>query len=350
MPKIISVGTSAPPFKYRQEEIREAALEHFQLGLRETRRLISVFDHVGVSQRCFCVPLEWFRRSHPFGEKNNLYIRWAEELSVQAISRCLERVGAAPGDIDQLVFVSTSGMSTPSIDAKLINRMGFRPDVLRTPIFGLGCAGGAGGIARAAEFARARPRQRILLVSVEISSLTFQPGDFTKSNLVASALFADGAASVLIEGDEGGADGLEILAHQSVLWRNTLEVMGWDFTESGLRVIFAKSIPSLLKKHLRQDLQQFLEAHEIELSQLSRFAVHPGGAKVLESFQESLDLGKADLDASRLILDRCGNMSSPTVLFILEEQLQRREFRPEELGVCAAFGPGFSAELVLLKG
>ena len=349
MPRIVSVGVAVPPHAVTQAALREVARGHFSPAIRDIGRLISVFDNVRVKQRHFCVPLEWFREPHTFEDRNGLYNRWAEDLAVDAIRRCLEPLGVHPSQVDHLLFVSTSGFSTPSIDARLINRLGFDSHVFRTPVFGLGCAGGAAGLARSYQLARCDPQALVLLVAVEISSLTFQPGDFSRSNLVASALFADGAGAVLVTGGDRTWEGPEILDAQSTLWPDTLEVMGWDFSSRGLEVVFSKSIPFLLRKVLRENVDGFLSRSKMTIPSLRHFAVHPGGAKILESMCESLEIGAENLEDSRAVLEQYGNMSSPTVLFILKRLLKKERASSGDLVLVAAFGPGFSSELLLLR-
>ncbi len=349
MPRISAIGTAVPPHAAAQCRIQEHAGQHFGNGRRDVARLIKVFESVQIKQRYFCVSQDWFDRQHTFQERNDTYTKWAQKLSSQAIEQCLQRAGVGAEEIDHLVFVSTSGVATPSIDARLVNQHGFQRHIRRTPIFGLGCAGGAGGLARAAQLAQAAPRERILLVAVEISSLTFQPQDFSKSNLVASALFADGAAAVLISGDEVSGPGVEVVGSLTTIWPKTLDVMGWEFTQTGLKVIFSKSIPHLLASHIRENIQELLQPRQLEIQDLAHYAIHPGGAKVLESFQASLALRNGALDHSRFVLENYGNMSSPTMLFVLERLISSGNVKPGELGLGAAFGPGFSSELLLLR-
>lgn len=349
MPRITAIGTAVPPYECAQQQVQEHAARHFSGGRRDMARLIKVFESVRIKNRHFCVPQEWFDRQHTFQERNDTFVEWAQRLSAEAICRCLQEAKLKAREIEHLVFVSTSGVATPSIDARLINQLDFHPNVRRTPIFGLGCAGGAGGLARAAHLAAADAKSRVLLVSVEISSLTFQPQDFSKSNLVASALFADGAAAVLVSGDQADGSGIEVMDSQTTIWPRTLDVMGWEFTQTGMKVIFSKSIPHLLAKHIRENIMSLLGRHRLELTDLAHFAIHPGGAKVLESFQDSLQLPRDALDHSRFVLENYGNMSSPTMLFVLQRLIASQRPRTGQLGLGAAFGPGFSSELVLLR-
>ena len=349
MPRIVAVGTAVPPFRYDQQEIRRSAFQHFQGNLSRVEKLLGVFDNVQVQQRFFCVPVDWFLQDHTFTEKNEEYIRWSQRLSIEAIEDCLDKADLRPADIDHLIFVSTSGMSTPSIDAHIINKMKFGPHTKRTPIFGLGCAGGAAGLSRCADLARGSPQERILMVSAELSSLTFQYQDFSKSNFIASALFSDGVAAVVVCGDQCPDEGISMVGSHSTLWPDTLDVMGWEFSETGLSLIFSPDIPQLLNSHIKPTISEFLAQNEMSLEDLSHFIIHPGGAKILHAFEKSLSLSNGMLASSRSVLKNYGNMSSSTVIFILEHLT--RNFPPDagSYGLCGAFGPGFSSELILLK-
>ena len=349
MPRIVALGTAVPPFCFDQKEIQHSARQHFSKNLIETERLLSVFNSVQVRRRFFCVPLEWFNHDHSFSEKNQEYIRWAERLSLEAIERCLCQAGVSPDDVDHLVFISSSGMSTPSIDARIMNRLDMNQNTRRTPIFGLGCAGGAVGLARCCDLAKGAPEQRILLVATELSSLTFQSEDYDKSNFIASALFSDGAAAALVCGDACPQTGIELLDSLSTLWPETLDVMGWDFSETGLSVVFSRNIPNLINKHVRSNIAQFLRRNQISMEDLIHYAIHPGGAKILSGLQKSLGLEEGKLESSAFVLKNYGNMSSATVLFILEHLLRESFPGKGDYGLCAAFGPGFSSELVLLR-
>lgn len=350
VPRIVATGTAVPPFHYEQDSVRERARLHFQKGLKDVERLIAVFDSVQVSGRYFCVPPEWLECRHTFTEKNRAYQEWAERLSAQAVRNCLKAAGVPPDDVHHLLFVSTSGLATPSIDARLVQNLGFSSHVRRTPIFGLGCAGGAAGLARCMDLARATPRGRILLVAVEISSLTFQRNDFSRANLIASALFSDGAAAVLVCGDECPEEGTEIVDSSSTLWPGTLNVMGWEFSEEGLSVVFSPRIPTLLTETIAGIVSAFLAGNRLQPRDIQAYVLHPGGAKILAALQTSLDIPTQGLDHSRYVLANYGNMSSATVLFVLDRHRSSGLPRPGQHALCMAFGPGFSSELVLLRG
>ena len=361
----MSVATALPAHVASQSDARALAARMFEEGLDpEDRRLIGVFDSSGIETRHFCMPLDWYAEARTFGEMNARYIEHALALASGASLRALERAGLEPADVDHVVFISSTGLSTPSVDARLANVIGFRSDVRRTPIWGLGCAGGAAGIARARDFALADPGARVLLVALELCSLTFQRRDFDRRNLVASALFADGAAAAVIAGaaarvpgtngngatNGAAAHALELVASRSMLWPDTLDVMGWDVDERGLHVIFSRDIPTIVRDWVRPNLDAFLASNDMRLEQLSHVVAHPGGPKVLAAYAEALGLPPEAFRHAREVLRACGNMSSPTCLFVLERALAAGDIRAGETAVLAALGPGFSSELVLMRG
>ncbi len=356
-PRLASIATALPPHLVRQQDAKAFATTLFGPALAaEDRRLLAVFDTTGIETRHVCMPLEWFGRPHRFGEANTLYVEHALPLALEAAGRALERAGLEPRDVDHLLFVSSTGIATPSMDARMANAMGLRSDLKRTPIWGLGCAGGAAGVSRAREFALADPGARVLLVTLELCSLTFQHADLTRRNLVAASLFADGAAAAVVLGAEAGSaaargsPGLDLLASRSMLWPESLDVMGWDVDEAGLHVVFSRDIPSIVHAWVRPNLDAFLGAHDLHLGSLDHVVAHPGGPKVLAAYAAALDLPAAAFRHAYDVLRTCGNMSSPTCLFVLERFVQAGEIGPGEHAVLTALGPGFSSELVLMRG
>ncbi|MBA3950789.1 MAG: stilbene synthase [Rubrobacter sp.] len=344
-PNILSVATAVPPHRVGQAEVKEFARGMFGEVYRDIERLTPVFDNVHVENRHFCVPIEWFERDHTFPEKNALYVEHALDLSEKAARRAMDKAGADPGEIGAIFFFSTTGIATPSLDSKLIFSLGLSEHTRRVPIWGLGCSAGAATLSRASEYARLYPEQKVLMVGVELSGLTFQRGDRSKSNLVSTSLFADGAAAAVL----GMGDGPEILGSRSTTWPGTEEVMGWGLIESGLKVQLSKSVPDIVRGKLREDLQGACDSLNLPFEDLEHFVLHPGGAKVLDAFEEVLGIERGGLTFSRGVLRDHGNMSSVTVLFILERFLESGEFSPGDLGVLSAMGPGFSAEHVFLR-
>lgn len=334
-----------PPHRVGQAEVKEFARGMFGEVYRDIGRLTPIFDNVHVENRHFCVPLEWFEEDHTFPEKNRLYVEKALELSEKAARRAMDRAGVEPREIGAIFFFSTTGIATPSLDSKLIFSLGLSGHVRRIPIWGLGCSAGASTLARASEHARLYPDEKVLMVGVELSGLTFQRGDRSKSNLVSTSLFADGAAAAVL----GGGDGPEVIGSRSTTWPDTEGVMGWDLIETGLKVQLSKSVPDIVRTKLREDLEGACESLHLPFEDLEHFILHPGGAKVLDAFEEVLGIERGGLTFSRGVLRDYGNMSSVTVLFILERFLAGGEFSSGELGVLSAMGPGFSAEHVLFR-
>lgn len=347
-PAVLSVATALPPYSAGQQEIKDFARWMFSESGRNVERLLPVFDNSGVETRYSCVPLEWLYEPRSFPEKNELYVESALELSHEAVRKALDRAGAAPEDVGAIFFFSTSGISTPSLDSKLIFSLGLSEHTRRVPIWGLGCAAGAASLARAADHARLHPEKLVLLAGMESSSLTMQRDDLSVSNLVSMSLFGDGAAAVVL-GAGSGCAGPELIGDYSTVWSGTEDVMGWELVEAGLKVRLSRSVPEIVFGRMRQNVEAACEANGLSLDELRHFVLHPGGAKVLEAFEEVLGLAPGELAHSRGVLRDCGNMSSVTVLFILERLLQNGGYAAGEAGILSAMGPGFSAEHVLLR-
>ena len=308
-----------------------------------------IFKNSGIETRYFSQPVEWFSKSHDLAEKNEAYIKAATDLGEEASLELLARLSLKPHEIDYIIYVNTTGLATPSIDARLINRLRLRSNVRRTPIWGLGCAGGVAGLSHAYHHALGHPKERILVVAAELCGLTFMPDDFSKSNLVASALFGEGAAAVVICGDEVESEGLEIVASRSRFFPDSLDVMGWNVVSHGLQVIFAQRIPDIVAAHAAQDFEEFLTDHELTLNDIGAFIFHPGGMKVIEAYRLALGLDNGQLDLASEILRDYGNMSSVTVLFVLERFLQRHKAVQNSFALISALGPGFCSESMLVR-
>jgi alkylresorcinol/alkylpyrone synthase len=350
MSSIFSVATAVPEHRVDQQTAQQFCRSLFQEKYSDIERFLPVFANSLVENRYFSAPKEWFESDHCFEEKNQLYIESALELGQKAITECVHRAGLETGAIDHLIFVSSTGLATPSIDARLINLLKLRSNIRRTPIWGLGCAGGVSGLSRAYEYTVAFPRERALVLAIELCGLTFQRNDLSKSNLVATSLFADGAAAVLVSGAETKDPGLRILSSRSTLWHGTLDVMGWDINSNGLKVLFSRDIPSIVRSLVLPALSEFLADQRIALHDLSHIIAHPGGAKVIEAYEQALGLTNGKMDRARDVLRHYGNMSAPTVLFVLEDFVRSNAVRAGEYGLVTALGPGFSSEMILLQG
>lgn len=353
MARIVAVGTAVPPFLLKQRDAKEYVKHIFSSSVQHINRYLPIFENTSIEQRRMSKPLEWFQEEHTFAERNQVYIEMACQLGEEAIIRCLAESGFHIKEIDHLIFVSTTGLATPSIDAHLIQRLHMNPQMKRTPIWGLGCAGGVVGLTRALEYAKAFPNESVLLVAVELCGLTFRKNDGSKSNIVATSLFGDGAAAVLITGNEVP---LRIprntyphySSSQSTIFPDSLDVMGWDLEEDGLKVVFSKEIPTFIKQEVAPILGSYLQKQGVSCQDVQRWITHPGGLKVLQAYQEITGLAKEVFASAYEVLREFGNMSSVTVLFVLQKEMQNQHV-PQEKGILLALGPGFSAEFLMVE-
>ena len=350
LPRVVAVGTALPG-NYVAQETLTAALGEFWAakGLK-----LEAFDRLHkatkVGGRHLALPMAEYLGLDSFAKSNGAWMRVAPELGAEAATRALSRAGLDAVDIDHLFFVSGTGIATPSIDTRIISALGLRADVKRTPIFGLGCAGGASGVARAADYLRAFPQEHALLITVELCSLTLQHGDLSVANMIASGLFGDGAAAVVLSGGGGeNQSGPQIIADRPMLYPGTEDAMGWQITDHGFKLVMSQAIPQIIQAHLPRDLDCFLRDHALERSQITHWIAHTGGPRVLRAIEESLALPPEALKRSWRSLERSGNLSSASVLFVLDDLLESREARPGDIGVMLAMGPGFCAELLLLR-
>lgn len=344
-PYILSVATANPPYRVEQPEIRDLVRALFD-KLNGLERLIGVFENTGIEARYLSAPLQWYTQPRSFAEKNALWFETGLKLCSEAASKALELAQTSPKEIAAVVLVTTTGIATPSLEAHLVQQLGIPLSATRLPIWGLGCAGGTSGLARAAEIARLNPDKKVLLVALELCSLTFLRNDLSKSNLVATSLFGDGAAAVVL----GQGGGPEVLGGFSRLLPQSYDVMGWDVQPDGLQVRFAQSIPSLVQGELGNLIRDGLEGFELSAEDVGLWTLHPGGAKVLTAYREGLGVDEASLEASYCVLKKFGNMSSPTVLFVLNRQLYQLERpQPGTKGVLLALGPGFAAEGLVVQ-
>jgi alkylresorcinol/alkylpyrone synthase len=347
--KIASAASAFPKHYYSQKFLLEQLQEYWGDRLRNPALLARLHRNVTVEGRYLAMPTEKYYDIATWGQANDVWIQVAQELGEQALCRALHHAGLDVGALGALFFVSVTGISSPSIDALLINRMGLPANIRRVPIFGLGCVAGAAGIARAADYVRAYPSQAAALISVELCSLTIQRDDLSVANLISSGLFADGSAAVIVTGDELSSTGPEILATRSIFYPDTEEMMGWKVTEKGFRITLSPEVPVLIREHLGHDVDAFLADHGHTRGDIGSWVLHTGGPKVLEATAAALDLHNGQLDASWDCLKRVGNLSSASVLVVLEDVMRNRRPEPGTLGVLAAMGPGFCSELLLLR-
>ena len=350
MSSLISLATASPSHTISQPEIVAAARKVFAARGPEFERLAPAYDHAGIETRQFSAPIEWYLEPHGWAERSRMFVESADALLEEAATNCLAQAGLEAGAVDALVVVCSTGIATPSLDARLMERMPFRRDVVRLPIFGLGCAGGMLGLARAGALARAMPGKRVLLLVVELCGLTFRSQDLGKSNIIASALFGDGAAAALIEhrppAPLGGLPPVRIVATGEHTWPDSLDVMGWNIEEDGFGVLFSRDIPRFVQTRMRPVIDRFLADQGLRMADLDGVVCHPGGTKVIAAMMAALDLEPRALDVEADILRRHGNMSSVTVLFVLDEKRRRGD---GGLRLMLALGPGFTLGLGLIE-
>lgn len=358
MSYICSIGTSIPPYELKQEEIQSFVREIFPREKREIERLLPVFENAHVAKRQFVVPESWFGETHNFADRNKIYQDKALTHSLEAIDNCLSNSNMLTDpipyqDIDLIIFVSSTGISTPTIDAHIINERSFRDDVKRLPIWGLGCAGGSSGMARAMDYVNSHPTDNVLVVCVELCGLTFQKNDSRKSNFIGTALFGDGISAAVVLGknsrhlDKRKKSVPKMIGASSKIKKDALDVMGWNVNDYGLQVIFSRSIPALVDSFWAEHIKEFSKQLEINPFDLPFYVAHPGGAKVLQAFQDVLNCDKSKFKHSYDVLYEHGNMSSVTVLHVLKRWME--EEPKGARSVMAALGPGFSSELVGLE-
>jgi len=348
MPFIASVSKINLPHRIPQQEAKERARAMFAENFPQVDRLIQAFDNTEIITRNFCEPISYYITPNTFEERNEEYLQKALTWSVKAIENCVAEAGIDKSEITDILFVSTTGLATPSIDALIINQMRLNPHINRIPIFGLGCGGGVSGMAKANALAKANPDAVVLLVAVELCSLTLLRNDYSKSNFIGSSLFSDGIAACLVMGDNGAGDKkVTCKASSSKLYYDSLEVMGWDFKDTGFKVLFSKDIPTFINEHIRDDIDSFLAAQGLKLADIKNFIFHPGGKKVLDAYTDALKLEGDSLQKTRSVMNDYGNMSSVTVLYVLEKFMN--EGFEDGYGLMLAMGPGFSSEMVLLK-
>jgi alkylresorcinol/alkylpyrone synthase len=352
--QIRALAQELPPHYAERDAVLDVLkkiwIENGRHGAANLARLSTLHRATSVEGRYFALPLRHFEAKSSFTERNLRWLEAALQIGERAITNALADAGLEARDIDHLFFVTVTGIATPSLDARLVNRLGLRPDVKRTPIFGLGCVAGAAGVARAADYLRAFPHHVALLLSVELCSLTFQRDDVSIANAIATGLFGDGGAAVILTGAaRSEATGPRILATRSIFYPETEYVMGWQIGEEGFRIVLSGDVPRLAREHIGQDIDAFLSSHGLYRSDIAHWIAHTGGPKVLAAFQEALDLPQGALSRSSDSLRRLGNLSSASVLFVLGDLLAEGAAKKGDYGVMFAMGPGFCAELVLLQ-
>ena len=349
MPRLAAVA-SAPPDTIVSQSIAAAyARQTFGPAMRGIERLMPVFENSGIETRRVCKDLGWYQEDHTLADSSAAYIEAATCLCSRAARKALAQAELTPHDIDRIIYINTTGLATPSIDARLVNILGLRKDVRRTPVWGLGCAGGVAGLSHAYDHLVGHPKERVLLVCAEMCSLTLLRDDASTSNIVALALFADGAAAAVLSGDETEESGYELLGSRSTLYPDSLSVMGWNVVSQGLQVVFDRSIPQIVKQYARAELDAFLCANGLTIDDVSEYLYHPGGPKVLGAYAEAYGHESDRFEWSRATLREFGNMSSVTALYVLERYMAAHPAGRGGHAVISALGPGFASESLLME-
>jgi alkylresorcinol/alkylpyrone synthase len=341
---LVSVATSVPPHQFHQKQILDAATSLLADRYPQFETLSSLFANTGIHHRYAVKPMEWYLQHRGWPERTEAFLEGAESLFIDVARKAIARADLDPGDIDTVVTVCSTGIATPTLEARVAGKMGFRSDVSRVPVFGLGCAGGVSGLSIASRLAQSRPGSNVLLVALELCTLAVRHDELTKANIVAASLFGDGAGAVVLRAGDGGATRVEAAGEK--LWPDTLDIMGWSVDPEGFGVIFQRVIPDFVKDHMGAAVDEILSRMQLSASDIDRFICHPGGTKVILSLERALSLDQGTLDHERDVIADYGNMSAPTVLFVLE-RARAQGLPPRSL--LTALGPGFTASCVALR-
>lgn len=344
---IAATATAVPPHTLERDEVKTYIRKVFDLEERRLDAMMTVIDNAQVHKRHAIFPVDYIVTPRPLAQTSREYQEHAVRLGRQAAEDCLAKAGMTAFDVDLIITVSCTGFMIPSLDAHLINLMGFRSDVRRLPLTELGCAAGAMALARASEFVRAFPDKTVLIVSVELATQTFQRGDLSQANLISCVLFGDGAAAAVVTGRPSA--GPQILDSETYTFPDSIDAMGFDLRETGFHIVLSKDVPQMIREKIKSLVDDFLGRRGLTRETMSAFVLHPGGQKLLSYMEEQLGLCRCDTQLSWDVLGQYGNLSSATILFILDALLSKNTMKSGEYGLAAAFGPGFSAELLLLQ-
>jgi len=340
---LVSLATSVPPYQFRQKQILECARDLLSDRYPQFETLASLFANTGIRNRYGVKPIEWYLEQRGWPERTQAFLEGAEILFIDVVQQALARADLAD-EIDTVVTVCSTGIATPTLDARIAGKLGFRADISRVPVFGLGCAGGVSGLSIASRLAQARPGTNVLFVALELCTLAVRHDELTKANIVAASLFGDGAAAVVLRAGDGGATRIESSGEK--LWPDTLDIMGWSVDPEGFGVIFQRTIPDFVNENMGPAVREILARMQLEHDDVDRFICHPGGTKVILALERALSLGQGTLDHEREVIADYGNMSAPTVLFVLERALAQG--LPSR-SLMTALGPGFTASCVSLR-
>ena len=341
---LLSLATAVPPHVFLQKDVLNAAWDVFGSRFPDYDRFASIFANTGIIKRHGVKPFDWYLTQRGWPERTEAFFEGAEALFIEVANKALADAGLKARDVDTVVTICSTGIATPSLDARVAKRMGFRSDVSRVPVFGLGCAGGASGLSIASRLAQARPGSNVLMVTIELCSLALRLDALTKANIIATSLFGDGAAAVVLRAGDGGDTLIEAVGEH--LWPDTLDVMGWNVDPLGFGVILRRTVPEFVTTEFKPALTQILARMNMTLADFDKFICHPGGSKVIDAIETALSLDQGTLEHERAVIADYGNMSAPTVLFILEKA--RAKGLPQR-ALLTALGPGFTASCVSLR-
>src|SRR6266850_1890462 len=341
---LVSLATSVPPHVFLQKDVLAATWDSLRERLPEFERYASIFSNTGIIKRHALKPFDWNLQPRGWPERTEAFLEGAEALFVDVAQKALASAHLAGSDIDTVVTVCSTGIATPSLEARVARVMGFRSDVTRVPVFGLGCAGGVSGLSIASRLAQARPGTNVLLVTIELCTLAVRHDELTKANIVAASLFGDGAAAIILRAGDGGATRIEATGEK--LWPDTLDIMGWSVDTEGFGVIFQRTIPGFVAENMGPAVTEILARMKLSAGDVDRFICHPGGTKVIAALERALSLDQGTLDHEREVIADYGNMSAPTILFVLERAIMQG--LPAR-SLLTALGPGFTASCVALR-
>jgi len=341
---LLSLATAVPPHVVEQHEAKIRAREAFGGNKALFDRLSGVFDNAGIARRHIVAEQDWYMTGHGWHDRNDVYLKAAEDLFVEAATSAIEKSGLMPEQIDGVVSVSTTGIATPSLDARAAPKVGFRDDIRRVPVFGLGCAGGVNGLATASRMAAGEPGTNWLFVTVETCSISIRLDSDDPAAVVATALFGDGAAAAVVTSGEHSL--ARITGSAEKMWPDTLRIMGWDVEDPGLAVVFDRAIPPFVERELAQAVDQMCATMGVKREDIDRLCCHPGGVKVIDAIETALHLNQGELNLEREVLNDYGNMSAPTVMFVLDRLL--KQGLPDRV-MMTAFGPGFTCAGLMLE-
>lgn len=354
MPYILDTSVIDFEYSLNQSLAKTFTNEMFKDYVQRFPKLQSVFDNTQIEKRNFCVPYDFFLKDHKFKEVNDIYQKVALEYGKKSVMQLLSQTGIDKKDVTDMIYVNSTGLATPSIDALIINDLEMNFNINRYPVWGLGCVGGVSGISKANTIATANPDALVVLINAELCSITFRKNDFSMSNFIAISLFSDGVSSVLVAGDRAYRKLIQkpnyevkISGTLAKLYHSSLNVMGWEFLDDGFKVIFSKDIPNIISTKVKGDIFEFLNKNNLTISSINNFVAHPGGAKIIDAYRDSFGVPEDMLKNTRNALSKYGNMSSASVIYVLNEFF-RNGFE-KGYGLMLAVGPGFSSEVVLLN-